>query len=100
MKKVGRFIGGILKGAIKGVVPNVVQEFKRVEMKDAIKSIQNNQSGGNLKSQLGRLIDLIDDGKINDSYERATFDAMVDLISGGVVAGITIYLALSELGVL
>ena len=91
-----RLIGNVLKGVVKSIpVVNLVYESaKDLNRKDTAertrrildsRSFQekmSNETG--LKKSLYNAVDLLDDGKINESFDQLLFDRIIQIVSGAI----------------
>jgi len=101
-KKIGRFIKNTVIGAVKGLpIVNIIGEIKDLKLKQAAETLKNQNILGSvsdpeIKQTVYKLLDVIDDGRINESVDQKRFDKIVQLIFSAITSGITIYMLLTQ----
>lgn len=102
-KKIGRFLKNTVIGAVKGLpIINLIGEIKDLKLKKVSETLKNKNVMGSvsdpkIKESIYQLLDIIDDGKLNESVNQKRFDKIVQLIFSALTSGITFYVLFQSL---
>lgn len=109
---IGRFLKNALKGVVKSIpVVNLIYDTAKdlnrkdvaekgrrlLNSEDAQKAFNVAKNKG-LKQNLYNVVDMLDDGKINESFDRLLFDRIQQILSGATALGVLIWQLLIQLG--
>lgn len=87
--KILRILKSIGKGILKSLpfidVFNEIKELRRAEKVDVVRRLAEADQNPESKKAIYKILDLLDDGKINDSFDQKLLDSVIQILTSGAV---------------
>lgn len=86
-----KIIGSVAKGIFKGVrdflpVAQIADSLREKKIRDALGKIKGSNANDqkSIQQAVAQVYDILDDGRVNDSYDKAKAEATARIITGGL----------------